>query len=433
MTTAGRVSPPATADVVVVGAGPAGAAAAATLARRGADVVLIDRARFPRDKTCGDGLTTGALARLEGLGIDPRRLPSFTPVTSMLVRSPRGRTTTLPLPATGGVHAASVRRIHLDAALVDTAHAAGARVLDGVAVAHVAPVASGPDAPLRVVLADGVALTTRFVVGADGAWSPVRRLVEGGRRRARTAGAVDRARGEWHGFRIYATGVRPLEPYRITVWFEPSLLPGYAWVFPLGDGTANLGVCLRRRDGVHGRELADALAKVCAHAFLPSLLGPKAVAEGPPRSWPIPDGTSAPLLHGLEGRVLFAGDAARGADPMTGEGIAQALEMGAAAGEALAAGGRPRRDGGPAASYAAALAGLVADQRRTAQASRLFTRPRLAEAVLGFTASTGPTRRLAARLIFDDTARARIADPHAWKELVLDDAGPAVGPFAACA
>src|SRR5207245_2807378 len=86
-----------TADVTVVGGGPAGAAAAITLARAGRDVVLVDRARFPRDKCCGDGLTTGALRRLEQLGLRPESVASWRPIEDVFVRSPSGREAVYPL------------------------------------------------------------------------------------------------------------------------------------------------------------------------------------------------------------------------------------------------------------------------------------------------------------------------------------------------
>ncbi|HEV8116663.1 MAG TPA: FAD-dependent oxidoreductase, partial [Acidimicrobiales bacterium] len=79
-------------DVAVVGGGPAGSAAAITLARAGRDVVLVDKATFPRDKCCGDGLTTGALRHLEALGLRPDAVASWQPVTRTIIRSPSGRT-----------------------------------------------------------------------------------------------------------------------------------------------------------------------------------------------------------------------------------------------------------------------------------------------------------------------------------------------------
>src|SRR5947207_3885318 len=80
------------ADVVVVGGGPAGAAAAITLARAGREVVVVDRARFPRDKCCGDGLTAGALRHYEALGLRPDSVASWQQVDDVWVRSPSGRT-----------------------------------------------------------------------------------------------------------------------------------------------------------------------------------------------------------------------------------------------------------------------------------------------------------------------------------------------------
>src|SRR4051794_13270846 len=106
-----------TADVAVVGGGPAGAAAAITLARRGRDVVVIDKARFPRDKCCGDGLTAGALRLLEHLGLDPVSVRSWQPVQDVVVRSPSGRETVFPMPRGQGQFAAVARRVDLDAAL----------------------------------------------------------------------------------------------------------------------------------------------------------------------------------------------------------------------------------------------------------------------------------------------------------------------------
>jgi menaquinone-9 beta-reductase len=118
-------------DVVVVGAGPAGSAAAITLARAGREVVVIDRARFPRDKCCGDGLTTGALRELDELGLSPASIPSWQTIDACWVRSPSGRTVTYGFPPGPGVFAAVARRCELDDALVQLARAAGAEVADG--------------------------------------------------------------------------------------------------------------------------------------------------------------------------------------------------------------------------------------------------------------------------------------------------------------
>src|SRR5579862_7075471 len=106
-------------DVAVVGAGPAGAAAAIILARASRKVVLIDKATFPRDKCCGDGLTVAALRRLDDLGLDPASVPSWEPVDEVVVSASDGRELSLPLPVSSGQFAVSARRTDLDLALVE--------------------------------------------------------------------------------------------------------------------------------------------------------------------------------------------------------------------------------------------------------------------------------------------------------------------------
>ncbi|MEO7570921.1 MAG: FAD-dependent monooxygenase, partial [Acidimicrobiales bacterium] len=225
-----------TADVVIVGGGPAGAAAGIRLAHAGRDVVIVDKASFPRDKVCGDGLTAGALRLLEGLGLDPAAVPSWQPVDDVVVRSPSGHEATFPLPPGDGLYAAVARRAELDAALLDVARAAGVEVLDGHACTGAEERAD------RVVLeVEGVGpLAARYAIGADGMWSALRKHLG-----ASTPGYL----GEWHAFRQYFTGVGPLAAEKLFVWFEADLLPGYAWSFPLPDGGANVGFGIQRDGG----------------------------------------------------------------------------------------------------------------------------------------------------------------------------------------
>src|SRR5437016_5235537 len=223
------------ADVAVVGAGPAGSAAAVRLARAGREVVVLDRARFPRDKCCGDGLTTDALRRLDRLGLDPKRVASWQTVDDIWVRSPSGRTACLPFPRDQGTYAAVAQRRDLDAALVELARDAGATVLDGCGLRAATVGADG-----TVMLeADGVdPVTARYAIGADGMWSPLRKALGQGEE----PGYL----GEWHAFRQYFGGVGP-DAAQMWVWFEPDLLPGYAWSFPLPDGRAHRGFRLPRQ------------------------------------------------------------------------------------------------------------------------------------------------------------------------------------------
>src|SRR5262249_12815230 len=145
--------------------------------------------------------------------------------------------------------------------------------------------------------------------------------------------------GTWHAFRQYYRGVH--DP-RLWVLFDPDLLPGYAWVFPLGDGRANVGFGVLRdaRYGKgSGRRIAAQWRDVVANPRLRAILGERAEPDGARRAWPIPASFDAERL--VRGRVLFVGDAANVVDPMTGEGIAQAIDTGTLAARAVASEATP--------------------------------------------------------------------------------------------
>ncbi len=410
------------ADVVVVGAGPAGSAAAAVLARGGLDVVLVDRSHFPRDKCCGDGLTGRALRRLEQLGLDPGALASFREVSRMRVRSPAGRIVDLPTstspdlsPARGRRSFAGVaRRLHLDAALAALATEAGARMCEGSALEgvevrpsrHAAP-ATGP---VTCTLGDGTVLGSRFLVAADGAFSKVRALAtKGARISGRGAPGAERARRQpWpaplHAFRTYVTGIGPVAAEGMWVWFEPGLLPGYAWCFPLAGSRANVGICLPRPPGSPGGRLAKAWRDALSATFLDSLVGPGAQLEGPVRSWPIPTGATTAGLVGPAGRVLYAGDAARVADPLSGEGVGQALETGIAAAEAILRHGAAGPEAAASGYVSAVRRKILREQRISAVIATAMSSPPGASAVVAATGTGRLTRLGAARLLFEGLA-----------------------------
>jgi len=130
-------------DAVVVGGGPAGATAATVLARAGRQVVVVDKATFPRDKCCGDGLTAAALRELEDLGVRPEAVAGWQAVDEARVCSPSGYTVRLPLPSGRGLFAAVAPRAALDAVVLDAARTAGATVYDGHAMVSATPTAEG--------------------------------------------------------------------------------------------------------------------------------------------------------------------------------------------------------------------------------------------------------------------------------------------------
>ena len=181
--------------MLVVGAGPAGVAAAITAHERGLRTRLVDKAAFPRDKTCGDGLTAQALRLLERFGVDVPALADFATVRETVLVSPGGRQVTLPLPE-DGISSAVVPRLELDAALVDRARALGVDVrVDAPVTALLEDAGTGM---LRARAGDDE-IVARHLIAADGHWSAVRRLRE-------PDAAADL--GTWHAVRQYFRGVK---------------------------------------------------------------------------------------------------------------------------------------------------------------------------------------------------------------------------------
>src|SRR5947209_1847195 len=396
-----------TADVVVVGGGPAGAAAAITLANAGRDVVVVDRARFPRDKWCGDGLTAGALRHLESLGLRPDCVASWQTVDDVWVRSPSGRTACFPMPRGQGVFAAVAERTDLDAALLDLARAAGAKVHDG----HGLTGARLDDGHVELAV-DGLgAVRAPYAVGADGMWSPLRKALG-----ADEPGYL----GEWHAFRQYFGGVGP-RAADLWVWFEPDLLPGYAWSFPLPGGRANVGFGIQRSSGIPVRRMKELWPELLGRPHVREVLGAGAQPEAAHRAWPIPVRVHKARLHA--GRALFVGDAAAATDPMTGEGIAQALLTGRLAAEAIAAAG-PSRPGRATATYERSVRReLVADHRMSVLLGRALKHRKGARGAVRIAGATDWTRRNFARWLFEDYPRAAIVTPRRWHRRMFTSPG----------
>ena len=396
------VPPPVTSDcdVLVVGAGPAGIAAAVHLHHAGRDVVVVDKAVFPRDKCCGDGLTTLALRELEAIGLRPERVDGWFDVDGAWLRSPGGLEVHVPLP-TNGRYAAVAPRLTLDHALVTHARAAGVPVYDGSGFASIA--GDGPDL-VTVTLDDGTVVRARYVIAADGMWSPVRKAV---------GATIDGYRGEWHAFRQYASNVTGPAADRLIVWFEADLLPGYAWSFPLPGNRANIGFGVLRDGSRRVQDMADLWRDLLERPHVVAALGAGFELEGRHTAWPIPARVDEITL--TSGRTLFVGDAAAATDVMTGEGIGQALLTGRLAAEAIVAAGA-LQPAVAAETYEASVEHeLFADHRMSKRLGRVLAHRRGAEAALRIVAGSGDWgRRNFARWMFEDEPRAVVTSPRRW-------------------
>lgn len=313
---------PTSTDVLVIGAGPAGAAAAAWTARHGRDVVLADSATFPRDKPCGDGLTPRAIAELERLDLgDWTRAHG----TNRGLRA-TGFGQVLELPWPGGSlpdHGGAVPRLELDARIRDVALKDGAVPVEG---AKAVDVVRDGERVTGVVFADGTTIGCRHLVVADGARSTLGRVL--GR--------------EWHqdtAFGVAARGYvrsgRSDDPW-ISSHLElrgeqNQVLAGYGWVFPLSDGEVNIGVgtlaTARRPAQVRLRSLIEHYTDARREDWL--LDGPVRA----PKSALLPMGGAVSNVAGRNWALI--GDAAGCVNPLNGEGIDYGLETGRLVAELL--------------------------------------------------------------------------------------------------
>lgn len=398
-------------DVAVIGAGPAGTAAAITLARAGIDVTVFDKATFPRDKTCGDGLTTLALRQLEQLGLDPADVASWIDVTDCFVTSPSGVSIHLPLPpASDGRFAAVTTRLDLDAALVEVARKEGATVVEGAGLTAAREESNAVVLRIGADGADEREVRARWVVAADGMWSPTRRalgLAEPG------------YRGEWHAFRQYVGNVGERAATELHVMFEADIVPGYFWSFPLPGRRANIGFGIQRGGKVPVGDMGPLWEDLLARPHIRDLLGPDVTPEAPHRAWPIPARVDTAVTS--TPRVLFTGDAVAACDVMTGEGIGQALLTGVRAAESI----RDRAVIGDVATHyhRTVTEELVADHRMSQLLVRALQHRKGARAAIRVAGATPWTRRNFARWLFEDSPRGIAFTPSRWRRGALSGPG----------
>ena len=375
---------------------------------------MIDKASFPRDKCCGDGLTTLALRELEHLGLDPATVANWSEIGEAWLRSPSGREVRLPLPSTGLFAAVAPRR-DLDSALVDLAKARGVQVLEGVTFSELS---QDPQGVHLTATRDGrtIELDATWLVAADGMWSPVRKSL---------GLTPPNYLGEWHAFRQYASNVTGPASERLIVWFEEDLLPGYAWSFPLPGGRVNIGFGVLRDGSRRIQDMAGVWRDFLDRPHIRASLGEGAVLEDRHTAWPIPARIDSATTGA--GRVLFTGDAVMACDTLTGEGIGQALLTGRLAGEAIAAGeGSTERDiRSVRGSYRKSIRHhFVADHRMSKALSRVLSHSRGARGAIALVAHSGTWGRTHfARWMFEDEPRAIALTPRRWHRKLLRSPG----------
>ncbi len=333
-------------DVLVIGGGPSGSSCAYWLADAGWDVAVVEKKEFPREKTCGDGLTPRAVRQLADMGLEDSLAGAhrYRGLRSVAF----GRTLELDWPAVPGFprYGYTITRHDLDALVSERAAKAGATVLQGTeALEPLAP--DGPAQPGRLSDCQGAVIAhkkdkepaeirARYVVVADGANSRFGRALGTARDRGYPQGMALRGyyRSERHDDPL-------IESHLDIRDANGDVVPGYGWLFPLGDGRVNVGVGLLSTDqrwkGLNTARLMD--------AFVAQV--PKSWGITPETSCGAPTGGRLPMGMGVGPRTgtntIVIGDAGGSINPFNGEGIAYAYETGRLAAsdlaEALSGGG----------------------------------------------------------------------------------------------
>ncbi|MBV9578967.1 MAG: geranylgeranyl reductase family protein [Chloroflexi bacterium] len=299
-------------DVVVVGAGPGGAATAHFLAQHGLDVLVLDRAEFPRDKTCGDGLTPRALRILDAMDLLEEVGAQACAVDGYEVVAPNGRSTTAPI--TGDHQALVIPRLTLDHLILQRAIASGATFEPRVTVTRVVPDTHGA----HVQTSSGQTHTGRLVVIATGAATGV----------LQQSGILTHPPQRMLAARAYFDNLDRDLPTTFQLRFDGVPSPGYGWVFPTTRRATNVGVGFipTRRSGT----ATHAFERFIRTRAIATLLN-GARQAGPVKGYPIRvDFLRSPTFAR---HTLLVGEAAGLVNPLTGEGIDYALESGSIAAE----------------------------------------------------------------------------------------------------
>jgi len=316
-------------DVIVVGAGPAGSTTAFYLAQAGLDVLLLEKSRFPREKVCGDGLTPRAVKALVGMGMNVSEQDGWVRNKGLRVIG-AGKRLELPWPELASYPGYGlVRTRHdLDQSLARRAQQAGAKLLEGVTVTD--PVIDERTGRITGVIAkaDGGGsqgsspreYTSRVVVAADGNSSRLSVAMGLRKRDDRPLGVA---------VRTYYRTPRHDDDYLeswLDLWDGDRLLPGYGWIFGMGDGTSNVGLGLLNTSAAFGHTDYHALLRKWLKGMPAEWGFTEENRTAPIRGAALPMGFNrTPQYH--QG-LLLAGDAAGMVNPFNGEGIAYAMESG---------------------------------------------------------------------------------------------------------
>ena len=348
------------ADVIVVGAGPGGSAAAYHLAARGLDVLLLEKTHFPREKVCGDGLTPRAVAQLLKMGVDTSEAAGWIRNRGLrVVADDIAIELDWPVLEQFPDYGLTRTRLDFDQILADRAVQAGARLRCGVKVtAPVFDLAGRVSGVTAVHDGEHVTFKAPLVIAADGVSGRLALALGLKRDESRPMGVAVR--------QYYYSKAKHDDDY-LESWLalrtaaEPDVLqPGYGWIFGLGDGRVNVGLgVLNSSDGYGKTDYRALLRDWLANTPEEWGLTDEANADGPVRGAALPMGFNR-TPHYSRG-LMLVGDSGGMVNPFNGEGIAYAVEAGEVAAKVVAAALKapnvPRREA-VLQSYASEMDGL---------------------------------------------------------------------------
>ena len=308
-------------EVIVVGAGPAGAMAATILAQKGRDVLLLDKEAFPRDKTCGDAVPSGAIEKMWKYGMKDKvetavARGEFYPLSGLMLVSPKGHE--LHAHFTDGSNGAQygaasyvAPRMYFDHVIQRQAVESGAEFCQGQVKEPI--VEDGKVVGVRARINGSVEeFRAKMVIGADGVTSTITRNL-----RPKSNQHMDQHRAV--AIRAYLDDIEEI-PGEVEFYMYDEILPGYAWIFPLGNDKANIGLGMRL-DNFRKHKLN--LEKML-HNFLAMPAIKKRLKNGGQlhdvASWQLNFGSQKDLQTTFDGAILV-GDAAGFINPLTGGGI----------------------------------------------------------------------------------------------------------------
>jgi geranylgeranyl reductase family protein len=318
------------ADVIVVGAGPGGSAAAYHLAQAGLDVLVLEKSAFPREKVCGDGLTPRAVKSLIAMGVDTSAPGWMRNEGLRIVGGGCRLELRWPELATYPDYGLVRTRLDFDEILARTAQKAGARLQELTEVTGPVRDATGritgvttrrvPEDPRDRHDAPEQTYTARVVIAADGVSSRLALSMGLAKRDDRPMGVAVR-----RYYKSPRTDDNYLESH-LELWQGDTLLPGYGWIFPVGDGTSNVGLgLLNTSEAFQGTDYRKLLRSWLAG--MPEEWGfTEENAVGKVQGGALPMGFNR-QPHYKDG-LLLVGDAGGVVNPFNGEGIAYAMETG---------------------------------------------------------------------------------------------------------